>query len=487
MPVRVGLSNGKDEAVSSKVIDLYTRVSRLSDARMLSTEGQEADCRARVREAGARVGQVHSDPGRSAWNPAVRRPGWDTLMQRIESGATGGVCVFDLARFTRRPIDGERLIAAAERGLIVLDSEHEFDLTSPDGKAQFRDHMKMAAYESDRGSRRTARGKRLRAQKGMPNGSHRAFGFEDDGLTVRPDEAEVIRDLAERFLRNETQDSLIRDLNERGVPTSYGKRWERGSLRQMLTRPRNAGWVVYRGEPVSRLPGEPILDQLAFDRVMALFASRKAGRPNSPRYVLSGIARCGHCGHGLSGRPRKNVKPYEDGEVKREYWCSKSTGGCGRIAIDQRALDDYLGDWAIRTLRDPKHADVLAREALELAQARAKLEHEADEIERTATEIAARLGRGEMPLARYDAITGPLDARLAAIREELSGLALPEPIPEPHAIPLRDRMHLEWLMREEEDPRGVVLQALNGRTVTIGPGRPGLFDPARVQITKVGR
>ena len=291
--------------MTSKVLDVYTRVSLLSDARMLSTEGQETDCRARVLEAGHELGEVHSDPGRSAWNPKVRRPGWDRLMARIESGETDGVVVFDLARFTRRPMEGERLIAAAERGLTVLDSEHEFDLTSPDGKAQFRDHMKMAAYESDRGSRRTARGKRLRAQRGQPNGSHRAFGFEDDGITIREEEAGVIRDVARRFLREETQDSLIRDLNARKVRTSYGKKWERGSLRVLLTRPRNAGWVVYRGEPVARLPGEPILDQLTFDRIMALFASRKAGRPVSPRYLASGLARCCHCGHGLTGRPRR--------------------------------------------------------------------------------------------------------------------------------------------------------------------------------------
>ena len=96
------------------------------------------------------LGQVHVDDGRSAWNPKVERPGWDTLMGRLESGESGGVIVFDLERFCRRPIEGERLIAIAERGLVVLDSDGEFDLASASGKKSFRDAMNAAAYYSDR-------------------------------------------------------------------------------------------------------------------------------------------------------------------------------------------------------------------------------------------------------------------------------------------------------------------------------------------------
>jgi hypothetical protein len=55
-------------------------------------------------------------------------------MDRLESGASGGVIVFDMERFSRKPKEGERLIDAAERGLVVLDSDGEFDLTTASGK-----------------------------------------------------------------------------------------------------------------------------------------------------------------------------------------------------------------------------------------------------------------------------------------------------------------------------------------------------------------
>ena len=80
-------------------LDIYARVSRLGDDRQRSTEGQVEDCQARIVERGAQVGEVHIDSGRSAWNPRVRRPDWERLMSRLEAGATGGVVVFDMARF----------------------------------------------------------------------------------------------------------------------------------------------------------------------------------------------------------------------------------------------------------------------------------------------------------------------------------------------------------------------------------------------------
>ncbi len=71
-------------------------------------------------------------------------------MDRLERGVSGGFIVFDLERFTRQPKDGERMIELAVRGLGVLDSESEYDLTTPNGKKAFRDAINAAAYYSDR-------------------------------------------------------------------------------------------------------------------------------------------------------------------------------------------------------------------------------------------------------------------------------------------------------------------------------------------------
>ena len=189
------------ELVSSdRPIDIYARVSQLkrNEKREPSTDGQVSVCRVRLVDLGLAEGKVLVDPGRSAWNPAIERPAWDELMDRLERGVSGGFIVFDLERFTRQPKDGERMIGVAARGLLVLDSESEYDLRTPNGKKAFRDAINAAAYYSDRLSTRSARGKKLKAMAGEPNGSARPFGFEDDRVTQREDEAAVLRELTTR-------------------------------------------------------------------------------------------------------------------------------------------------------------------------------------------------------------------------------------------------------------------------------------------------
>jgi site-specific DNA recombinase len=482
---------GAETAGTAKPIDVYARVSYRvrNEKREPSTEGQVAVCRVRLAELGLGEGKVLIDPGRSAWNPAVKREAWDELMDRLERDVSGGVIVFDLERFSRQPKDGERLIELAANGLVVLDSESEYDLRTANGKKAFRDAMNAAAYYSDRLSTRSARGKKLKAMAGEPNGSSRPFGFEADLVTIREDEAAIIRDLTRRFLAGVSQDALLAELNARGVRTSYGKSWARGSLRRILTRERNCGRIIYTDSAtgvtsvVGRLPGQPIVTEEDFDRVCAIYATRRRGRPNSWHYLCAGIARCGveGCGRPLYGRPRNNVKPYPDGAVNRQYWCPKTHGGCGRIAIDQRALDEAATALAIEILADPRHADAIEATAREIESEAARLDLAIAEAESVAEALADRLGRGDITLSRYDIAIRPLDERIAKLRAEratLGGLS-------PQRPPRASRQHWQrrWAAADQKGRRELLRMALRGRRLAIAPAGAG--SPAeRADVTR---
>jgi site-specific DNA recombinase len=113
------------------VIDVYARLSRDNDGTTRSVDSQVEDCRYAVDEHaddGWVLGEVWRDHARSAWNPRVVREEWNRLMARLESGAADGVIVYDLTRFTRKPVEGERLIALAERGLVVASLENTYNL-----------------------------------------------------------------------------------------------------------------------------------------------------------------------------------------------------------------------------------------------------------------------------------------------------------------------------------------------------------------------
>ena len=340
-------------------VDIYARLSRKGDKQQRSTSGQVGACRAVLAERGLAAGEVLVDDGKSAWNPRTVRGDWDRLMARLEAGAAAGVIVFDLERFSRQPAEGERLIAAAERGLLVLDSDAEFDLTSASGKKSFRDAMAAAAYYSDRLSDRVKRGKRAKAMSGQVDAAgwqDRPFGWEPDGITQRPAEVAILREAAARFLAGESQDSIVDDFTARGITTSQGKPWRRSGLREVLLRERNRGNLEHRGVIVAQLPGEPVIDSGTFDRIAAKYAARRPGRPYTRTYLCSGAAVCAACRRPLSTRPVPRRRPYPDGQVARQYWCKKYAGGCGTVHIDQRDLDAAARELAIAILSDPRHA-----------------------------------------------------------------------------------------------------------------------------------
>jgi len=462
---------------AAKPVDIYARVSYLKHKtkRELTAEGQVAVCRLRLAELGLEEGKVLVDPGRSAWNPVVKRPAWDELMDRFERGLSGGVIVFDLERFTRQPKDGERMIELAATGLLVLDSESEYDLRTPNGKKAFRDGINAAAYYSDRLSTRTARGKKLKAMTGKPNGSSRPFGFEADLVTVREDEAEIIRELTRRSLTGESQNALVSDLEARGVRTSQGKLWTQATLRQLLTRERNCGRIIHTDlamgvtSVVGRLPGEPIVTEEEFDRLYAIYAARRYG-PRSMVYLCSGIAVCGRpdCGKPLHGRQLKHRAPYDDGSVRRDYWCGPYPDrGCGRIMVDQRGLDEAAEALAIEILADPRHVDAIEATAREMEAEAARLDLAIAEAENVTEALADRLGRGDMTRSRYDIATRPLDERIAKFKAERDMLGDPGP----QRLPAASREHWQrrWKEGDTEERRALLKMALRGRHLIIDP------------------
>ena len=89
-----------------------------------------------------------------------------------------------------------------------------------------------------------------------------------------------------------------------------------------------------------------------------------------------------------------------------------------------------------------------------------------------------RLGRGEKTLAEYDAVMGPLDARLADLRAKRAALDSGPPW-WPAAQP-RAAWAARWDAAEPAERRSLLAMALRGRPLIVGPA-----DPAdRADVTR---
>lgn len=358
---------------------IYTRISE-DDGTALGVQRQEEDARAEADERGWEVVGVYIDNDVSATRAKVR-PEFERLIRDAHAGLFGAVLVYATDRLSREPREGEDLIDLHDKyGIEIRSLGGYYDLSTPDGRLNFRNEIARNKYETDKMSRRLKRKYKQNAEQGKPHG-RAPYGMVRDGVRDVPDPrtAPVLRELAKRTLDGQSLRSIAADLTKRGVPapgdwqrftrlvkegraeddalaevTASPTGWNSTIIRQALIRPAYAGLRQHQGKVIGNSNGEAVFDRDIHDRLVALLTdpSRKQNhRGREPRYLLSGIARCGACGGTMRSQIGHQVKT--DTGTKRQppsYGCSK----CFKVRRQREPVDALVHEVVLETLDDPR-------------------------------------------------------------------------------------------------------------------------------------
>nr|WP_231134577.1 recombinase family protein [Motilibacter deserti] len=252
------------------------------------------------------------------------------------------------------------------------------------------------------------------AQAGAAHGGGtRPFGYERDRLTLRPDEAAIVKDLAARLLAGESLASLTRWLNDQEIPTSAGGAWRSPTLRGLLRSGRISGQREQRGAIVGPAVWPPIIPPEQTDRIRALLddPARRVSR-TARRYLLAGMLRCSLCGATLMSHPRAGV---------RRYVCKTGADftGCGRITITADPLEQFIADAVLLRLDSPGFARSLRKEATADAASAALAEAiEADTAQ--LDELAGLYAAKAITAAEWMTARKPIEARISDAKRRLS-------------------------------------------------------------------
>jgi site-specific DNA recombinase len=278
------------------------------------------------------------------------RPQYQALIAAIEAGEIEVLVAWHIDRLYRRLKELEQLIDLAETNRLTIHTLNgEIDLTSGDGRANARLLVLIAEKQSDDAARRIQRKHRELAERGLPKGGPRSYGYERDGLRVIESEAQVICDVANRVLAGQSVYAIVKRLNDQGVSTAKGTRWTNHTLKGILTSPRIAGLRFHKGEEVAQAQWPPILDRELWERVNATLR-RTSGTRSAPRHYLltGGIATCGRCGSWLHAQVRHNGKP--------GYACLAEKGCCAKLTIDAARLDETVTEMVLQRMDSPRSA-----------------------------------------------------------------------------------------------------------------------------------
>jgi site-specific DNA recombinase len=342
----------------------YCRISRVrrkdGKEETLGVERQEPPCRDLAARKGWKVAEVYVDNDLSAYS-GKRRPAYEEMLKAVRDGRVQAIIAWDADRLTRQPVENEQIIDLADRyGIQLATVRGEYDLATSSGRLHFRLKGAIARAESEQRSERLKlKYDQMAAAGQVKNAGIRAFGYERDGVTVRPDEAELLREAASRMVAGDSARSIIASWDGRGIRTPTGKPWSATALRRALTSPRVAGLRQHRGEIIGEASWPAILDRHTWEQVRAIYGDLKRKRGGHPyTYLLTGgLARCGKCATTLDdGTVAADGAPLIawPSERKPGYSCpDPRRGGCYGVFQLAEPLESHVVEAVLTALAGP--------------------------------------------------------------------------------------------------------------------------------------
>lgn len=201
------------------------------------------------------------------------------------------------------------------------------------------DHLKVALESVSRHEKRNVTGARIkhsmmnRAMRGMSLGKP-PYGYRmgpRQRLEVVRDEADVVHQI---FTLRATNGYGIRRiagyLNERGITTRSGGKWNMITVRDILRNRTYIGTYTRFGMSVTGAHQAIVSHDLFRTAQFGFRSSQREARPVTKEFSLSGFVLCGYCGNTMIGVTRKrNWLRQGDGEqvqgLYRYYQCQSRT------------------------------------------------------------------------------------------------------------------------------------------------------------------
>jgi site-specific DNA recombinase len=339
-----------------KDVVIYRRQSLDKSGDELGIERQLKECKRVAKARGLSVGEVITDNSVSASKRG--RPGYTRLVQMMASGQVSTVIILRIDRLLRLNDELEELIQLVEQNPVkVITVEGDVDLSTPQGRLVARILVSVARSEMEVKSARHKLANQQRAEAGKPHGSRRCFGYEKDGMTIREDEALVLKDIADRFLSGWSYRRLAEYLNGCGIRTSEGKQFFPITVCNMLQRKRYAAIREYKGVDYSGA-WPAIYDADTWARIQYTVKQRKeeaGNRPVARKYLLTGLVYCGACGGPLNGETKRDA-PHKP--LRATYHCRE----CHEVTRGAVPLDHFIKESVIYRLDVPDLSRLLGRD-----------------------------------------------------------------------------------------------------------------------------
>ena len=333
------------------------------------------------------------------------------------------ILVWKYSRFARSREDSIVFKTMLRKNGVRVVSINEPAEDTPTGKLMEAMIESLDEFYSANLGEEVTRGMRESASRGFyvtpiaPYG-YRKIKVKDGGkerpkLEIEPNQARIVTRIYHEVLAGKGLTPIVKELNSEGIAAPRGKGWLKTTIDKILTNEAYTGTLIWGRDSIHDLPVitvenafPAIIDKNTFHQVQSLLQERTRAiihpRRVASRYLLSGLARCGHCGKALVGQDAKSGKftYYVCGTLLK-----KGSGTCPSRYLNSQQFEklviDKIKEHVLTTENLTKLVKIVNEEMDGLA---VEYRQRLDSIIAEITDVERRLGK------LYDAIeTGKIE------------------------------------------------------------------------------
>lgn len=417
----------------------YLRVSKDRSGRQRSVTEQHDDNDQHAEQRTVRLLEPYAEDGAVSASRYGRkiRGRFTRLLADLRAGRFGAdeLWLWESSRGSRKVSEWVELVEACEEASVhvyVTTHARVYNPANPRDRRSLLEDAVDSEYETAKSRERTIRASRANAKEGRPHG-RLPFGYtrEYDGRgrylrqVEKPEQATIVREVAERVAAGESTFAIARDLQRRGVPTpgQAGKQlWTQEAINRLATNPGYVGLRVHRGEVIGKAGWEGILDEKTWTACVRRLADprRRKVKDTRLKYLLSGVPRCGRDGCGAQMRPRWHTS------ARKHRYLVYGCFPAGHTYISLSWLDDFVtelvlgrverGD-VLELLTPPDEAETVTAAADKLAELETRLKG-----------FYRQAAAGKLSPDGLSAIEAELKPQIEEAKRQATPVELPSPI-----------------------------------------------------------
>ena len=351
---------------------IYARYSS-DNQREESIEGQIECCAQYAKDNNIHILDSYVDRAKTGTND--NRDGFRQMLKDSGKKHFETVLVWKLDRFGRNREEMAINRAKLRKNGVLIKSVKENIPDGPEGVLIESLMEGLAEYYSLNLSRDIRRGMRSNAAKGKSTGGNIAFGYRigsDKGFEVIEELRPIVVEIFTLYDNGYSFADICEIMNGRGIKTSRGTKFNKNTLRPMLSNEKYIG--VYKCLDI-RLEDTvpPIIDKELFYRVQSRLENTsmkyrkiKTKKDNDVCFILTGKVFCKECGETYCGDSGTS----KNGTTYHYYVCgnNKRKKGCKAKRIRKEKLEEMIIKTTLEYVLTPDHIEKIADNIVKLCK-----------------------------------------------------------------------------------------------------------------------